>query len=101
MAAVGAGHLTAFAHPGIERSQAGLGPGETAAAQQQGHTQYRASHCLPASSAPQSQRGWNNASCSNGERAWLAFGTLSGGTNLRRNIRPRDATVPLSEPSFG
>ena len=42
---MGAGHLAAFAHPGIERSQAGLGPGERAAAKQQGHTQYRASHC--------------------------------------------------------
>src|SRR3954466_13376493 len=104
MAAMGAGHLAAFAHPGIERSQAGLGPGQRAATQQQGHTQYHASHCLPASSAPQRQRV--------GTMEVAAMATAHGshsrpypaerifGETFAR-ATPQFRAVPLSELSFG
>src|SRR3954463_13958146 len=94
MAAVGAGHLILLANPRIERSQARLGLRQRAATQQQGHTQYRASHCLPASSAPQTQRGWNNASCSNGESAWLACGAYPAERIFRETFARKGTEFP-------
>src|SRR5919204_4240956 len=95
MAAMGAGHLIAFAHAGVEGSQAHFGGhGGCGAGKQKKHTE-GCPHFASALVGPARKRDWNNPGFDSEASACLSFRTLGYGTNLPRNICPRMDTVPL------